>query len=101
MMMPGGAGSRLVVTSDSLAYEADKGVLRIAATQVTAVKLAPGGSFGSWLVVQYVEAGEKRLLALRPSLTSGGASIESMRASSRTDGRKRAIEVTAARMRRP
>jgi len=81
MMMQGGAGSRLVVTSDSLEYDADKGVLRIAATQVTAVKLSAGGSFGPWLVVQYVEAGEKRLLALRPSPTNGGASIESMRAS--------------------
>ena len=81
MMLQGGSGSRLVVTSDSLEYDAESGILRIAATQITAVKLSPGGSFGPWLVVQYVEAGENRLLALRPSPTNNSASIDRMRGS--------------------
>lgn len=81
MMMPGGSGSRLIVNPDGLEYAADKGAIKIAASQMTAVKLAPGGSYGPWLVVQYEVSGEKKLLGLRPSATNGSASIDLIRAS--------------------
>jgi len=81
MMMQGGAGGRLLVTADSLEYDDEKDVVRIAAKQITAVRLAPGGSFGPWLVVDYLDSGDKHLLALRPSPTNGSASIERMRGS--------------------
>jgi len=81
MMAGGGAGNRLVVGTDAIDYAADKGPIHITASQITAVKLAPGGSFGPWLVVQYTDAGDKRLLALRPSPTHRAASVDLMRAS--------------------
>jgi hypothetical protein len=80
MMMAGGGGSRLVVNADSLEYDADKGIIRIAATQITAIKLAPGGAFGPWVVVQYLDAGEKHLLAVRPSPTNHSVSVEQLQA---------------------
>lgn len=81
MIPPTGNGSRLTVNPDGLEYESSKGTIKIAGSQLTAVKTASGGSFGPWVVVQYEVAGEKKLLGLRPSPTVGSASVENIRAS--------------------
>ena len=81
MLPPVGGGSRLTVNPDGLEYEAHKGTITIAGSQITAIKTASGGSLGPWVVVQYEVAGEKKMLGLRPSSTNGSASIEHIRAS--------------------
>lgn len=81
MAPPMGGGSRLTVNPEGLEYESGNGTIKIAGSQVTAIKTASGGSFGPWVVVQYEVAGEKKLLGLRPSPTIGSASVENIRAS--------------------
>ncbi len=84
MLGPGGNGDRVTVNPDGLECEARNGPIRIAASQMRAVRMVDGGSNGPWVAVDYDLSGERRMLALRPSLMKGSTNVYLMRTSIET-----------------